>query len=177
MPGSSERRPTGVSNRSCDDVEHGAPSARDRAPDSEARTRRADWAGRPDRRLLRRRRRRTDSRLSSYQNRWLNDVSRLHGVPRGGRPRPRRRVSRQSASSCSALYQSALISTALPRRGVTTQSSIFASIQVSVMASRALPQQPVGRIDADVEARAGDVMRDEVVELRQQQLQWSASRR
>ena len=37
----------------------------------------------------------------------------------------------QPASSISALNQSALISTALPRRGVTTQSSTFASIQVS----------------------------------------------
>ena len=44
----------------------------------------------------------------------------------------RRRIARsQPASSCSALYQSALISTAFPRRGVTTQSPIFASIQVS----------------------------------------------
>ena len=35
------------------------------------------------------------------------------------------------ASRRRALYQSALISTALPRRGVTTQPSTLASIQVS----------------------------------------------
>ena len=40
-------------------------------------------------------------------------------------------VASQPSSSRSALYQSALISTALPRRGVTTQSSTFASIHVS----------------------------------------------
>ena len=37
----------------------------------------------------------------------------------------------QPCSRRSALYQSALISTALPRRGVTTQPSTFASIQVT----------------------------------------------
>ena len=43
----------------------------------------------------------------------------------------------QSASRRSALYQSALITTALPRRGVTTQSPTFASIQ-----ARAKPSAP-----------------------------------
>jgi hypothetical protein len=42
---------------------------------------------------------------------------------------PSRRA--QSAISRSALKYSALISTTLPRRGVTTQPSTFASIQVS----------------------------------------------
>ena len=45
--------------------------------------------------------------------------------------RPRLPRSTQRSSSRSALYQSALISTALPRRGVTTQSPTLASIQVS----------------------------------------------
>jgi len=37
----------------------------------------------------------------------------------------------EAAATLSALYQSALISTGFPRRGVTTQSPTFASIQVS----------------------------------------------
>jgi hypothetical protein len=52
------------------------------------------------------------------------------GIERGRSRRiPARRC--QSAVNRSALYHSALISTALPRRGVTTQSPILASIQVS----------------------------------------------
>ena len=43
----------------------------------------------------------------------------------------RRARATSLTSILSALYQSALISTAFPRRGVTTQSPIFASIQVS----------------------------------------------
>ena len=41
------------------------------------------------------------------------------------------RSASQPANNRSALYHSALISTALPRRGVTTQSPTLASIQVS----------------------------------------------
>ena len=49
-----------------------------------------------------------------------------------------------SANSDSALYQSALISTALPRRGVTTQPSTFASIHVSWYPSSPCCRRPYG---------------------------------
>ena len=57
----------------------------------------------------------------------------------------------------SALYQSALISTGLPMRGVTTQSPTLASIQVSCTPGLAGAEQAVGRstLDAVARARAG----------------------
>ena len=68
----------------------------------------------------------------------------------------------QPSSRRSALYQSALISTALPRRGVTTQSSDL-RVHPGELIALAAPcaQQAVGRIDADAEARAraGDARR------------------
>ena len=73
----------------------------------------------------------------------------------------------QLSSKRSALYQRALISTALPRRGVTTQSPTLASIQVSAYAFRALRQQPVARIHADSEVRAPHVMFEDVHQLGQ----------
>ena len=48
-----------------------------------------------------------------------------------GRRRRRSSSRSQRSSKRRALYHRALISTALPRRGVTTQSPTLASIQVS----------------------------------------------
>src|ERR1041384_3418898 len=67
-----------------------------------------------------------------FQKRLLNEErARLACSRRSSAPL----ISSSCRSHCSnrqsALYQSALISTALPRRGVTTQSPTFASIQVS----------------------------------------------
>ena len=66
-----------------------------------------------------------------------------------------------------ALYQRALISTALPRRGVTTQSPTFASIHVSWYPSSPSRRSPSVRIDCNAEARAANVMIDDIDELRQ----------
>ena len=99
-----------------------------------ARSRRSGSAGTPVVvAVARRRPRRRDSRPPAYQKRWLND--RAARARRARRAAARGLVARRSrsqpSSRRSALYQSALISTALPRRGVTTQSSTLASIQVS----------------------------------------------
>ena len=110
-----------------------AQRSRDRAPDAAARSRTPGWAGTPDRRRRPRHRpRRRDSRRSAYQKRSLNDrcarSARAAQYVAASSPlfaQPSR------SSRRSALYQSALISTALPRRGVTTQSPTLASIQVS----------------------------------------------
>jgi hypothetical protein len=68
----------------------------------------------------------------AYQKRALNARGRARGVLADGLGRHRpRSASSHSSSSRSALYQSALTSTAFPRRGVTTQSPTLASIQVS----------------------------------------------
>ena len=69
---------------------------------------------------------------SAYQKRSLNDSLRPVGALAVLGASRSSVLARPSCSiSRSALYQSALISTALPRRGVTTQSSTFASIHVS----------------------------------------------
>ena len=60
------------------------------------------------------------------------------------------------------MYQRALISTALPRRGVTTQSSDLGVHPGELIALGALAQQAVGGIDADAEARAAQVVLDDV---------------
>ena len=71
----------------------------------------------------------------------------------------------------SALYQSALISTALPRRGVTTQPSDLRVHPRELIALGALRKQSVRRIDVDVEARAAEMVVDDVEQLRQQHAQ------
>ena len=70
----------------------------------------------------------------------------------------------QFSSSRSALYHSALISTALPRRGVTTQSPTLASIQVNGRFGSPCDKQAVGRIDVDAEPRPPHMMFDDVAE-------------
>jgi len=74
--------------------------------------------------------------VAASQNRAMNDA-RVVCASRRSRPasaaRPWR--SMRSARIRLALYHSALISTALPRLGVTTQSSTRASIQVSATPS------------------------------------------
>jgi hypothetical protein len=62
----------------------------------------------------------------------LNDARARAAAPAAARAAsPSPSSSSQRARFESALNHSALISTALPRRGVTTQPSTFASIQVS----------------------------------------------
>ena len=127
--------PTGVSSRSRTTSQHRLPARRGRAPGAAARSRRPGSAGRPaSSPPSRRRPRRRGSRPPSYQKRRLNDARRLLGVLARavGAAVVAALLARPSRSSRrSALYQSALISTALPRRGVTTQSPTLASIQVS----------------------------------------------
>ena len=74
----------------------------------------------------------------------------------------------QPSSSRKALYQRALISTALPRRGVTTQSPTLASIQVSWYPCGPLAQQSVAGIDADAEPRTREMMLGDVEQPRQE---------
>ena len=92
------------------------------------------WFGRSDGivAVVRHRRRRTTNRVLALQNRELNEHR--HALPRSAIRRLAATwpsLANQPSSNRSALYQSALISTALPRRGVTTQSPTLASIQVS----------------------------------------------
>ena len=71
----------------------------------------------------------------------------------------------RSSMMHSALYQSAWISTGLPRRGVTTQSPTLASIHVSCTPGSPRCQQPVS-VHLDAVARAAHVPGDDVGEHR-----------
>ena len=135
MAGRERSQPDGCQQALLRDTRRRAPTGTDPARDASERSRATDSAGRPHRR------RRLRVSTTSYRYRAFlipeSLVERrayafgmLCRVGRVSDPALACHRS-QASSSRSALYQSALISTAFPRRGVTTQSSTLASIQVS----------------------------------------------
>src|SRR5262249_22445600 len=67
----------------------------------------------------------------------------------------------------SALYHKALISTGLPMRGVTTQIADTSIHPGQLHALFAGMKQPVGRINSDAVARAGEVAGNDLGEHRE----------
>ena len=126
-------------------------------------TRRAAGSAAPTRRRRRGRRPRRGGRAPSGADEARDERA-------CARSRERRRASRAALDRCepaatpSARTQSAFTSTGLPARGVTGTPSIRASIQVSAQPSAPCRSSPSAGIDADPEARALEVVVDDLLE-------------
>ena len=165
-PGRGVRRPSGVSRAAPATRTAAARRRRSAAGRGGARRRAAGWGAgtvsSPSVCARSSRSRRGASRPGAGNVR--RRMPRPARVPSSGRRRPGRAGSRSRASAASPLIHSALISTALPGRGVTAMPVDHRVHPGQRLALGALGEQPVGRVDPDAVAGAGQVRGDHAVE-------------